>query len=399
MKINKNIQSKYAIYLLAFLAFVLYNSMLPGITYYAVIFSVLVFLSAETNKYRDKNFSLILSFALFYSVIPLFSGVSMSMKGVVCSIIPPAFYIFGRYIVSRANNSSTVVNVIAGIVLFFALNTYILCITDMISTGQLINVTRSMSRFVGTEEDQVMAATGFGINISLGFVGLAVFLKEKRRGLRHYVLLSVFILSLLVTVHLVNRTGVILSVLVSTVLLFLSFNSNNRRNLILGIIALGFFLYILYENTPAFTDIVEAYTAREETEMNSGMFNTGSRSWRWIDGLQRLFSDPIGYADKMPEGYFVHNMWLDVSRSSGLLPFILVLLITIRMAKLSVLILVKSKMSEFSFVCLGLCICFLASFFMEPVLEGCAIYFYLFCLIWGMEVQYYKRVLNHDIDN
>ena len=55
MVITKHIQSSYALFLLIVLAFVLFNSMLPGITYYAVIFCVLVFLSKDARAKFDRN--------------------------------------------------------------------------------------------------------------------------------------------------------------------------------------------------------------------------------------------------------------------------------------------------------------------------------------------------------
>ena len=388
---TKHIQSPYALFLLVLLAYVLYHSTLPGITYYVVIFCVLVLFSKDAITKFDKNALLAFSFALLYGIFPLIMGYTNSYKNIICSIVPPVFYIFGRYIVSKADSTKTLSYVIVWIMLFFALNTYILCIWDIKTTGQLINSTRSMSRFIGGDESSVMAATGFGINISLGLIGLSLFLRASKKYLYHYLLLALFFLSILVTVHLVNRTGVIVTLVLTFFVSLLSFRSHNKFILIVSLILLAIGVYFA-SRIGAFDEIVDAYQAREATEKNSGLFNTGSRSWRWIDGIGRLFTDPLGYADLFHEGYYVHNMWLDVSRLSGTIPFILVLLITLKMIK-STWHTLRKWGTELSYIMFALCLCCCLVFFVEPVLEGCAIYFYLFCMFWGISSEYRNRLL------
>lgn len=391
MIITKHIQSSYALFLLAVLALVLYNSMLPGITYYAVIFCILVFLAKDARVKFDKNALLIFSFALLYGLIPLIMGYTDSYKNVICSIAPPVFYIFGRYVVSKVDSAKNLCYVIVGILLFFALNTYILCVWDILSTGQLVNVTRSLSRFIGQEESEVMAATGFGVNISLGLIGLSLFLCANKKYLYHYLLLILFLLSLLVTVHLVNRTGIILSFILTFFVLFFSLRSQNKIVIIISTIVVALAVYFITSESAAISEIVDAYQMRESTESNSGLLDTGSRSWRWVDGLSKLLTNPLGYANQFHEEYYVHNMWLDVSRLSGTIPFLLVLLITIEAAKCSWFTMRKWR-TELSYIMGALCLCCLLVFFMEPVIEGCAIYFYLFCMFWGISLEYKNRL-------
>lgn len=392
MIVSKHIQGFYALFLLISLAFVLYNSMLPGITYYTVIFCVLVILTKDARAKFDKNALLAFSFALFYGIIPLLMGYTDSFKYLICSIVPPAFYIFGRYVVSKVDTTKNLCYIIVGVLLFFALNTYILCILDFRTTGQLVNVTRQLSRFVGQEENEVMAATGFGINISLGLIGLSLFLIAKKRYFYHYLLLILFFLSIFVTVHLINRTGVVVAVVLTFSILFLSFQSQNKLKFILSTFIIAIGIYFLAYKSGDIGEIVEAYQMREATENNSGLLNTGTRSWRWIDGLGRLFTNPLGYADQFPEGYFVHNMWLDVSRFSGIVPFLFVLLITINMWKCTWRTM-KKWHTELSYIMFALCFCCCLVFFVEPVIEGSATYFYLFCMFWGISTEYKQELL------
>lgn len=389
---TKHIQSPYALFLLVLLAYVLYHSTLPGITYYAVGFCIFVILSKDAITKFDKNALLAFSFALLYGIIPLMMGYTDSYKNIICSIVPPVYYVFGRYIVSKVDSTKTLSYILVGILLFYALHTYILCIWNIMDTGQLVSTTRTLSRYIGMEENEVMAATGFGINISLGLIGLSIFLRAGKKSLYHYLLLSLFFLSLLVTVHLVNRTGIIVSVVLTIFILLISLQSKNKTRLVFSTLivgAIGF--YFLTSRSSAIGEILDAYQMREVSESSGGMLNVGSRSWRWIDGIERLFTNPFGYADKCAEGYYVHNMWLDVSRLSGFIPFILALLITLIMAK-STWYTMRKWRTELSYIMVALCLCCCLVFFVEPVLEGSAIYFYLFCMFWGISEEY-KRVL------
>lgn len=40
----------------------------------------------------------------------------------------------------------------------------------------------------------------------------------------------------------------------------------------------------------------------------------------------------------------------------------------------------------------GLNVCMFLSAFMEPVLEGVSTYFYLMCMMWGIQRTYYERI-------
>lgn len=392
MIISKHIQSSYALFLLISLAFVLYNSMLPGITYYTVIFCILVVFAKDARAKFDKNAFLAFSFALLYGIIPLIMGYTDSFKYLICSIAPPVFYMFGRYVVSKVESSKTLCYVIVGALLFYALNAYILCVWNIFTTGQLISLSRNMSRFIGQEEVVEMSATVWGINVSLGLIGLSLFLIAKKRYFCHYLLLIVFFLSLLVTVHLINRTGVLVAVILTLAVLFLSFHSQNKTKFILSTFIIAIGLYFFAYKSGDLGEIVDAYQMREATENNSGMLNTGTRSWRWIDGLRRLITNPLGYVDQFPEDYFVHNMWLDVSRFSGTIPFLLVVLITVNMWK-STWSTMRKWHTELSYIMFALCLCCSLVFFVEPVIEGSATYFYLFCMFWGISSEY-KRVLS-----
>ena len=378
------------ILLLTVFSFVLFASYLPGITYFTFAFSLLVLVLIPWRIYGDSNANLLLLFSLLYGLMPLAIYNDYSPNDLICCIVPSAFYLFGKKMPKVFNSESSLLYLSAIALLLFAINTYYACVRDILETGSLINYNRVLSRVVGQDEMQ-MSATAFGVNVSLGLVGLASFILCNDRNLAQYFLLGLFLLSLLTTIHLINRAGVLVAGMATLLLFVLSFGKANKKKIIYSLLILSSIILLLIISGVISIEILEAYTNRSQTEANSGLFNAGSRSWRWIDGLKKLLVMPLGYKDLMPEDYFVHNMWLDVSLVSGLIPFIILIIISVRMARQS-WIFYRNSNCDLSLLLLGIMICFFISSFQEPILIGEKVNFYMACFFWGISSEYKKKV-------
>ena len=138
---------------------------------------------------------------------------------------------------------------------------------------------------------------------------------------------------------------------------------------------------------------MEAYNTREQVEGGS-LIDFGNRGWRWIDSIQRIITDPFGWSGKTTYNY-AHNLWLDVAMLCGIIPFTFLVLATMRSVRL--LISLKSlKKDPIVASMIALYVCFFLTSFVEPVMIGFDVYFYLFCMLWGMQqsyhiIQYNKR--------
>ena len=129
---------------------------------------------------------------------------------------------------------------------------------------------------------------------------------------------------------------------------------------------------------------MRAYELRSETEQGAG----GDRLWRWADAIKRLFTNPLGWSKAPAVGYdYVHNMWLDIARVGGLLPFITFLVATIQILVVQ-LKLFKIKDDDMVVILLSLFIAVSSASAIEPVIEASPAFFVLSISFWGMSKEY-----------
>lgn len=362
----------------------LYHSILIGTSYYTLVFCIWSLFVVPVRRHFDGLALSLIVFSVLYSLMHLVLGISSSHIPLYL-MAPLLFYTFGCYITSRLYYRSSILEFIALTVFLFSIVTYYTCIIDVTNTG-LVNPLRIMGRNGGDEYD--MAATLYGLNVSLGLACLFGFLsiEKKERTLLHYLLPISFALSLLTTVHLVNRTGLVLVCFSLFVFLFYSKKSSKATWIILIFVA-ALFAYLSTKSD--FASIIDAYTSRGEVE-GHGLSDAGSRTEKWMDALSRLFTSPFGWYKDI-NYTFTHNMWLDVARLTGFIPFIAIVCATIVGFK-DTLHLYRIKNDYLVLTLISIQIVFFLGCFVEPVMEGFDLYFYLMCMFFGIQRQYIKQI-------
>ena len=374
----------YILFSLFFLA--LFNSPLVGVSFYVLLFCLFSVLICWTKTYFDKTSVYLLLFSISYPLILWMNSGKFNPHYLLYLIAPITFYVWGQYIVTKINNQRGLLNFLLLVLIFFAAQTYLITIEDVKEIG-LINPMRTMLR--EGEEEAKINATLFGLNVSLGLSGLAIFmaLKNKFGSIRGFLFLGVFLLSLLTVIHLINRTGIVVAVFCTFCSYIYSVRNNGKiLNAILKIfliMAIVLFLISLFSKNGF--DIIEAYTNRSSTE-NTSISDYGDRSWRWLDAMGRLFTNPFGWNNEVKYN-FVHNLWLDVAMFAGIIPFIFIVCATIRSLK-QLFQLMKHNNDIIVHSIFSLSICFILSSFVEPVMVGFDPYFYLYCMIWGIQKKY-----------
>ena len=370
--------SSFSVILLLLTYFLaLYHSILVGTSYYILLFCGVAILTLPIHKYLDKTAIWIISFSISYSLMHLALDLPLSHLPLYL-LAPLLFYCFGNYMIERLHSRQAIMEFIAVTVFMFSVVTFYTCIVDISNIG-LINPLRSMGR-VGVE-DYEMAATLYGLNVSIGLACLFPFLyiDKKRRTPLHFLLLVSFVMSLLTTIHLVNRTGLVLTLF--GLILFMAYNRKSKKGiwLLLGIVLVTF----IFINKSDIVSITDAYSLREQAEGGHGLTDAGNRTSKWIDALSRIFTSPFGWY-KDVNYTFVHNMWLDVARLTGIIPFIAIMGITITSINNS-LKLYRIKNDYLVLCVLSIITVILLESFVEPVIEGFDLYFYLLCMFWGIQ--------------
>ena len=374
----------YILFSLFFLA--LFNSPLVGVSFYVLLFCLFSILICWKKTYFDRTSVYLLLFSISYPLVLCMNTGKFNTHYLLYLIAPITFYVWGQYIVTKINNQKGLLNFILLVLFFFAVQTYIITIEDVKEMG-LINPMRAMFR--EGDEEAMINATLFGLNVSLGLSGLAIFmaLKNKFGSIRGYLFLCVFLLSLLSVIHLVNRTGIVVAVFCT----FCSYlyNVRNNKNVLSAIWKILFITVVVIIILSMFSDngfdIIEAYTNRSSSE-NTSISDYGGRSWRWVDAMGRLFTNPFGWNNDVKYN-FVHNLWLDVAMFGGIIPFFFIVCATIRSLK-QLFQLMKHNNDIIVKSIFSLSICFILSSFVEPVMVGFDPYFYLYCMIWGIQKKY-----------
>lgn len=378
-KSNGNLLLKVA--LLVF-AVMLYMSAAKGISYIMLAFAAFSLLVVLPSKLTDRTTLYLFLFSVSYSVMLLMNG--DTARWPVYLLCPCVFYIFGRYVTTKFNNVALLEFLILTIFLF-ALRTYIAAITDVLEGG-FFNTYRAMNR--SGQGDSDLSATLFGVNVSLGFVGLVAYFVKTNFGNKivKFLLLVSFALSLFTVLHLVNRTGLFVFVLCSAAMLLSISVKQGYRFLLAILILTGILVVFVPSLRSTFADIGASYQLREEVEVGGGVMTMGSRLWRWGDAIGRVFTSPFGWIGLAKYNY-VHNMWLDTAMFGGFFSFLFIVLATVRGVRYVFKLRHISK-NIIVVLLIGLTVASFASAFVEPVLIGTDIYFYLMCMFWGIGYQY-----------
>lgn len=97
--------------------------------------------------------------------------------------------------------------------------------------------------------------------------------------------------------------------------------------------------------------------------------------------LKMLPSNPLGGIDY---AHYAHNLWLDVAKEVGIIPFCFYVLFSAMAVVITFRLFGNEKLElEYKFVIVPVIIAFMLTFFTEPIMQGSPISFSLFCFIVG----------------
>lgn len=357
---------------------------IPQHVYVKVAISLFV-LIALWSKYYDNTTIQLLFFSISYSLIAWLVGCDVSNFELLSYIVAPiAFYMIGKQLVDVSNKGddnaiSYLFIVIAGSVALWYIN-----VSDGIENG-FINTTRLLYN----EDNKLMlTATIQGVIASLGISMVAYLVSYGVKfNIKSAVCLACVLLSTFCVIHLVNRTGLV--VLGATICATLAYTSKTKfSRVVIFILFLVSLYYLLVLIGVLNEDLYNAYEERNLDDVGK-VSTAGSRTERWIQSISLLFTSPIGWYN-MSRVEYSHNLWLDVARVSGWLPFGILLSITIKQIK-SLVTLFKINGDKFIGFLFGVMSCVYLSAFVEPIIEGISTYFAIMCLLWGMQNAYYRQ--------
>ena len=345
---------------------------------------LIIVLFRPIKRLFDRTLVSLLLFGVFYI---LFSPAFDFENAIRVLLGPSLFYIYGRYTVIRSRYNSRIVRQLILLMIIAISFPVWWAVINNILSGNVISITSEEgARWLTTwGQSHMAAATTYGLIASFGLCGFGYFImsKEKNSSIDPWVFLLCSVCSLLTTTYLINRSGIVI-IGIATLVAFIYGVRDITLKTVLPLLFFFVILFVIITKWGGTGLIADAYSERESIALG------GDRTWRWVDALGRIFTRPFGWSSEDQVGYYyVHNMWLDVARVAGIVPFIALLFATFFSLKYNVA-LFRAKGDELSLILLSLYCAVFSAYMIEPVIEANIFYLMIFTWIWGVEKEVAK---------
>ncbi len=347
------------------------------------LFSIMCFFMITIKKRTiNKQEALIILFLITYALFSSLNNHTYKSSSVILYFIAPFFfYQFGEYVAHRYKSNNAFVLFWFIVVLLYSFDTFYFSIESIISSGQIIgtDINNRTLEFESAGKSFSMSATNVGLAMDIAMVGLPMLFIENNNK-RRLAFAILFLLGLATTLHMINRTGLIIAVLCLLTIIAYRYKKNIFA-LLFSIFLIFVTLYSLISFEIIDNDIISVYTER-----NDDLSTAGNRTIRWSEAIIQLPLNPFGWSDG--KAYYIHNMWLDIARIAGLIPFIILVYFSLKSFKDSFTLINKNQ-NSLSYLLLGLNVCFFMSCFVEPIVAGTHLLLYF--MLWGFTSQI-KRI-------
>lgn len=348
----------------------MFSNWLDGYCMYAL---ALLIPFVFTERMKWPGFILIVYSVLFMLFAMLGGQIYTPSSMVFDLIFPITMWQVGQRIVRRTKNPQSDIIVLLLMIFSLALPAIVFNIAQAIDTGEVINVTRAIRNDDG---DILRSATGFGMMLSLmlGCSGVLLLQATTKTDTRIKIFLIIgAIAAIFSTIHLVNRTGLVLvglSLFVAIILRPLTFK--RACYIVLVIVAVGSICYFVLGDT-YFMDAMEYYEGREKEE-GYGSESYGGRTDRWAAAVTQLAEQPFGNANGLNffgKYTYAHNMWLDVGLKGGIFAMAMLILFSIVTIQQTIKFFRNRNLSLFERNLMVLvCLTMFLQAFVEPVKDG-----------------------------
>lgn len=344
------------------------------------------------KKNLDFDYLIVLSFSLSYALFYSFGAEEAQGKQYIFiyAITPPTFYLIGKYFVRNNISPKTLFYVLFTIGSVFSISAVISVFINF-QAGGFAQLQRTIPMFWNQNPVSATIMGGF-MTLNMCIPALLMVSQGKKGLIFNAAAIFLFLVSLICVLRLGSRTQLGIFLLTSIIaVLYIVPRQSINKTAALFVMLLGVVLYIS-RNVSFSLDAewLTTFASRLEggtEEMASG----GGRSQRWMKSIEYLVSHPLGW-DKRDFGYS-HNLWFDVLRVGGIIPFILLLVFSIRsflQTKRAYFankanIALNAQILIYSFAIFLL-------FMVEPIFEGLFSFFVLFCLVQGIINKHYDNL-------
>lgn len=339
-------------------------------------------------KNIDFSFFLLLIssviYAMFYALNPK-SGIQFI---IVYAFFPPSFYLLGKYIYIKLKGNKEKLFYFLFILATLYSITPLISVLLNIREGGFGQLDRSLPLIWN---GQLVTATIMGsfYTLNMCIPALLIVKKDKINWLFTITAIGLFLLTLASTLRIGSRTqiAVFLIVLFCTLLYIIPKQSKRRNIVTFFIFILGTAFILSKVSFDLDQDWLSTFAGRMENGGSDDIASGGGRSSRWVKSIENIFKKPLGWETE--EFGHSHNLWLDVLRVSGVIPFFLLLGFSIKSFFVLKSAVFKNKENlAFNNQLLVYFIAFNLVFMVEPIFEGVIEMFALFCFFMGIVTMY-----------
>ena len=337
----------------------------------------------QLNALISSAFWLLFFFGIFYVLIG-----DLTVRGIEYYLIAPVLaYTAGWCAIENGKKDTRlIVSFLAFIIIGYGIHALL---------NYSINVGRVRWELQDFFSGQFRAATGSGcINTLILSVFIYLIVIEKNRVLK-VAGLALFIIGVLYALLLGSRTQFIIFAIVNGIILIaIEIEKHGAKGgiwiiVIFAVIA-GICFYLYTNDVLGIKTYIDASNlmqrhvdARALQEADQYRISSVFR------GFSTMFDYPFG--GLIGEAYY-HNMWLDIGRIAGLIPFLIMTSYSIvTLAHVIRIFFDRTNKARIRYLLLSVYLGVMINFFVEPILEGLLDFFLIFCFINGMVECYYAR--------
>ena len=340
------------------------------------------------NFLSAPSFWLLFSAGMTYALIGMRTISSIYHHG----ILPVVAFAIG-WIVAERSSDKQIRNAVLALVAGFGAHA---------TLNMFVNVGNNRYRLIDVWTGTYRAATGSGSLNTMTIASLPYIVKFEKRATVKILFLALFLATLQYMFMLGTRTQFAIFLLI---VIFASLQSaySERRTVgvlkCIGVMAvIGLIAFLFYHfNVLTIRDYILSTNLAARYERRASLVNSDSlRVQSFLTGLRELLQYPLG--GRAGQTYR-HNMWLDVGRVSGIIPFCLLLIYSIKnFVNAAVIWKSKKVLLSLRYLLLFLYIGAYANCFVEPIWEGALNFFLALCVIDGMVCAMIRRLAN-DFDS
>ncbi|MFK7813560.1 MAG: O-antigen ligase family protein [Maribacter sp.] len=347
----------------------------------------------------DSPFLLLLIFSVIYALFYAFDPIAGGQFIIAYSIFPVGFYLLGKYIYEKLNGNKEKLFYLLFFIGLLYSSTPLISVFLNIIEGGFGQIDRSLPLIWN---GSLVSATIMGSYYTLNMCIPAILIvrQKKTNWAFKIAAILVFLLSLACALRIGSRTQILIFIitLFCSLIYIIPRQSLKRNFMTFLIFFLGLYVIISNISFDLDQDWLSTFASRMEKGGSDDIASGGGRSERWVKSIENIFEKPLGWEAK--EFGHSHNMWLDVLRVSGIIPFFLLVGFSIKSFFILKSKVLKNKTNLFLnnllivyFLALNLV------FMVEPIFEGVLELFLLFCLLMGVvvKIEIAKPISQNDV--